>query len=141
LSFDKGSVWYNDNFWVGFTAGGAITKGNVVVLGSGGTVTAAAGVNRAAIGVALASASSGGTVPVALRGIVWVTAGGAISKGAFVTSAAGGKVAAFADFSAPASYAQASMQTELNKIGTVIGIALDAASDDGDKIRILLTKF
>jgi hypothetical protein len=149
LSFDKGSVWYNDNFWVGFTAGGTITKGNVVVLGSGGTVTAAAGVSRAAIGVALASASSGGTVPVALRGIVWVTAGGAVSKGAFVTSGAGGKVLAFADFDAPTGGAsqyytttiEGGFQTEFNKIGTVIGIALDAASDDGDKIRILLTRF
>jgi len=140
-TFDKGSIWYTDNYWVGYTAGGAITKGNVVYLDSNGNVQATAGVNRAAIGVALASASSGGTVPVALRGIVWATASGAISKGTFVTSGASGKVSAFAGFTAPSSYAQASMQTELDKIGTVIGIALDSASADGDVIRILLLKF
>ena len=141
MSFDKGSIWFADNYWVGFTAGGAIKKGNVVALDSNGNAIASAGINKAAIGVALADASSGATVPVALRGIVWAVASGAISKGAFVTSAASGKIAAFAAFSAPATYAQTDMQTQLDKIGTVMGIALDAASADGDVIRILLIKF
>jgi len=33
------------------------------------------------------------------------------------------------------------VQAEFNKIGTVLGIALDAASEDGDKIRVLLHTF
>jgi hypothetical protein len=101
-------------------------------------VSPAAGVDSKAIGVALADAASGALVPIALRGIVWVTASGAISQGAFVTSAANGQVAAFVAFDAPATYAEADMQTQLNKIGTVIGVALDAASAAGDKIRMLL---
>jgi predicted RecA/RadA family phage recombinase len=149
MSFDKGSIWFADNYWVGFTAGADITKGQVVVLGSDGTVSPSAGVSRLAIGVALASASSGSTVPVALRGIVWVTAGGAISKGSFVTSGAGGKVVAFADFDAPTggeeqyytTTIESGFQAQFNKIGTVLGVALDDANADGDAIRILLVKF
>ena len=143
MSFDIGSIWYADNYWVGFKIGGTnttVTKGMVVQLNSDGTVTPTSGASRYAIGVALASGTTGMTIPVALRGIVWVTANGTITAGSFVISDANGGVKAFADFSAPASYDQTSMQTQFNKIGTVLGIALDSATAGG-QLRILLTDF
>lgn len=143
MSFDAGTPWVVDNYWVPFTvaSGQSVTKGQVVVLNTNGTIQPSEGVSRLAIGVALKNGNAGEAIPVALRGIVRVTAGGAISLGSFVTSGAGGKVLAFADFDAPATYGEAAMQAELNKIGAVIGVALDAASADGDKIRIMLIRF
>jgi predicted RecA/RadA family phage recombinase len=149
MSFDKGTVWVQDTYWIPMTAGANITKGQVVVLGSNGKVSPSAGANRNAIGVALTDIANGSMGPIAVRGIVWVTAGGAVSQGAFVTSGAGGKVVAFADFDAPSggesqyytTAIEGGFQTQFNKIGTVIGVALDGASADGDKIRIMLLRF
>lgn len=145
MSFDKGGVWVNDNMWLSFQVGGssAISKGQVVYLDTDGKVQATTGANRKAIGVALKSGAVGEYIPVAVRGVVWVTVGGtseAIDEGDFLVSASAGKVVELTDFSAPSSYSQAAMQTELNKIGTVIGIALDAGTT-GDTIRMLLIKF
>jgi predicted RecA/RadA family phage recombinase len=142
MSFDMGSTWYADNYWVGFkvATNTTINKGMVVELNSDGTVSPTSGASRNAIGVALANGTGGMTIPIALRGIVWVTANGMISQGSFVVADLNGGVKAFADFSAPATYDQTSVQSQLNKVGTVIGVALDSATA-GEQLRILLMKF
>ena len=84
-----------------FKAEAAITKGQVVKLdthtdGELGSVSPA-GDGDKPIGVALKDAAAGDYVPVLVRGIVKVTAAGAIPLGSKVRTAAGGKVQAVDD--------------------------------------------
>ena len=83
-----------------FKAETAITKGQVVKLdthtdGELGSVSPC-GAGETPIGVALKSAAAGDYVPVLVRGIVKVTASGAITLGSKLKPAADGKVAAAA---------------------------------------------
>jgi len=120
------ALMYPEGRIINFTAGEAISAKNVVYISSAGTVKKAGADSTKVVGVALMDASSGDPVPVATHGVVKVVASGAISVGAKVAADNGGKVKAWSASSAGDS-------------AKIIGIALEAASDDGDEIMILLT--
>ena len=74
-----------------FTAGGTVTLGAIVKLGSDDdSVIVAAAATDLLIGVALNAAASGEDVIVAMSGIADVKAGGTITRGAVVTAGAAG---------------------------------------------------
>lgn len=100
-------------------ASGAITKGQVVYVSGDLTVSATAGASAAVLGVAMFDAADGEPVAVECEGLFSLTAGGAISAGAQVESAAGGKVA-----------------TKGSTVTKIIGIALNAATSDGDEVIV-----
>lgn len=108
------------------TAGAAITAGQVVELTGDEKVGPTGGVSTKVIGVALMDAAANERVTVITEGVVEVTAAGAISAGDKVQSATGGKVATWSASAAGDS-------------AKIMGIALEAASADGDKIKIKLT--
>jgi len=129
----------SDRYICSFTAGtGGVTAGQVVYLSAAWTVLPTDGARKDVVGVALTTAPAGKKVAVVCRGLVRVTASGAISAGARIGSAAAGKVAAIAALDAPATYSESAMQTELDKIEQWIGRALKAASADGDVIEALI---
>lgn len=108
-----------------FTAGAAITAGQVVELTADETVAPTAGASSKVIGVALMDAAANEKVTVVTEGVVEVVASGAINAGDKVKSAANGQVAAVT-------------------LGTdpdyqIIGVALTSAAAAGDKIKIKLT--
>lgn len=109
----------------GFIAGGTISQYRLVKLDSTqGQVIATAAITDVAVGGSLASAVSGGTVPVQPYGKVKLTAAAAISLGAQVMpdSGGGGKIA-----------------TAAGATAVSVGLALEAAGADGDIIEVLLT--
>jgi len=116
--------------------GQSVSKGDVVKLVADRTVQQS-GAGDKSIGVALRTGSAGDYIPVLVRGKVKVTAGGAISAGAAVKAGASGRVvAAVAAVTIPSgattvtsSSAQPSMTVEAC---IALGVALDAASADGD---------
>lgn len=131
-------IWEKDGMYISFAAGADITLGTVVRLDvtTDGQVlvgTAAEAVN--AIGVAIAGyrtsrtatdnvVASGNNVTVATRGVVNVTASGAITAGDYVAAGAAGAVASHTV--AAAGY------------GEVLGIALSTAADaETVKIKLL----
>lgn len=112
---------YVDSNTKAFVAAGTIAQYSRVVLGSGGTITAAVLADRE-IGIAMDRAVSGDPVSVKLRsgaGTCKAIAAAAITRGASVFSAAAGKVSV----SATGAFN--------------LGIALEAATADGDIIEIL----
>jgi len=129
----------SDRYIVTFQAGtGGVTAGQVVYLSAAWTVLPTDGARKDVVGVALTTAAAGKKVAVVCRGLVRVTASAAISPGARIKSAANGKVASVTALDAPTTYAEADMQTELDKIEHWIGKALKAASADGDVIEALI---
>lgn len=100
-----------------------LTKGQVVKVSDGKAAVAGAG--DVPIGVVVATASEDAQATILVSGVAKVTAGGAITAGVAVKAANGGKVVA-ADFAGG------------DTPDLVLGIALTAASDDGDKILVLL---
>ena len=128
----------SDRYIVSFTAGEDLTAGLVVYLSAAWTVKKTDGARKDVVGVTLTAAKSGSKVAVVCRGLVRVIASAAISVAARIVSATNGKVAAVTALSAPSSYSQASMQTELDKIEDWFGMALTAASADGDVINALI---
>lgn len=133
-------IWEKDGMYISFAAGEAITLGTVVRLDTStdGQVLVGTSAGAAeAIGVAIAGyrtsrtatdnvVASGNNVTVATRGVVNVTAGGAITVGDLVEAGATGKVVAHTD--ASADYA------------SVLGIALSTAAADGDAVKIKLMR-
>lgn len=104
-----------------FTAAGTIAQYARVLVGSGGTITAAVLADQE-IGIAMERAASGDVIPVKLRnsaGTHKAIAAAAITRGAAVYSAAAGKVSV----SATGAYQ--------------LGKALEAATADGDIIEIM----
>lgn len=100
-----------------------LTKGQVVKV-SGGKA-AVAGSGDVPIGVVVATVSQNGSATILVSGVAKVTAGGAITAGTAVKATTGGKVVAV-DWSGG------------DTADLVLGIALTSASDDGDKILVLL---
>lgn len=98
-------------------ADGDLTAGQVVYISGDMKVKATTAATSAVLGVAMFDAKNGEPVAVECEGLFKLTAAGAISAGALVESAAGGKVAA-ADGA--------------NKVG----IALNAAAADGDPVFV-----
>lgn len=99
-------------------ADGDITAGQVVYISGSMKVKATTAATSAVLGVAMFDAKSGEPVAVECEGLFKLTAAGAITAGAQVAAAAGGKVATAA--------------SGANKIG----IALNAASADGDPVFV-----
>jgi hypothetical protein len=111
---------YNDSGTRTFTTAGAITRFSRVVLGSGGTITAA-DATSGDVGVAYAAAASGDEVTVILKsksGTSKHIASAAIAAGVTLQAAAAGKIVTHSS-------------------GTLIGIAMEAAAADGDIIEVL----
>ena len=99
-------------------ADGDLTAGQVVYISGSMKVKATTAATSAVLGVAMFDAKSGEPVAVECEGLFKLTAAGAITAGAQVAAAAGGKVAIAA--------------SGVNKIG----IALNAASADGDPVLV-----
>lgn len=101
-----------------FTAGAAVTKGQIVKFSDGKVIPAAAATDLP-VGVALDGANTDDQVPVAILGNVpgtlRIAAGGAIAQGA--------QVAANATATAAAT-------------DVIVGVALEAAAAAGDEIEI-----
>lgn len=97
-----------------------ITKGQVVVVSGDMAVAPSSAASAAVIGVAMFDAKTNEPVSVETEGLFSLTASGAITAGAQVESAAGGKVA-----------------TKGGTVTKVIGIALNTASNGGE----VLVKF
>lgn len=95
-------------------AGADIKKGQVVYISGDMTVAPTSGASGAAIGVAMFDTKSGEPIAVECEGLMKLTAGGTITAGSKVVSAAGGKVATGTE--------------------NTIGIALSDATADGDVI-------
>lgn len=100
-------------------ADGDLTAGQVVYISGDMKVKATTAASKAVLGVAMFDAKSGEPVAVECEGLFKLTASAAITAGAQVESAAGGKVAAAG-----------------NTITKVIGIALNAAAADGDPVIV-----
>jgi len=109
-----------------FTVGtGGVTEGALVKLSSGAVVLNTAASTDDPIGVAMDKKSAGDVVAVSFLksgGSLEMVAAGAISAGAVVYASADGKVQALP--AAAATYRQ-------------VGIALEAATADGDVIEVL----
>lgn len=96
-----------------------VTGGQLVAVSGSGTVAPAGAASAAWVGVAAFDAKSGAKVTVHCGGEQELVASGAITAGALVVSAAGGKVASS---TTPAA-------------GTLVGVALTTAAD-GAKVRV-----
>jgi len=124
--FFEGKPLHSDNFIVNFKAGGTISIGNAVKLSAAWTVVPTSAVTDQLIGIALTNAASGEPVAILCRGVIDAVASGAISAGSYIGASTNGKVAALTVANAYSN-------------GLVIkGIALSAASQDGDTIQVLL---
>lgn len=125
----------SDGQVLSFEAAVAITKGYPVYLTADMKVSPSPGGDDA-VGIALKSAVSGEECPVCVRGVVKVTAAGAIARGTAVRSAANGKVTQLVD--------QAVDEGGTSKYtifyARKLGIALQAPSADGDTFLILVEK-
>ena len=93
-------------------AGADLTKGQVVYVSADMTVSPTTGASAAVLGVAMADCKAGEPCAVECEGLMKLTAASTIAAGARVASAAGGKVASGTE--------------------NTIGIALNAASANGD---------
>ena len=131
-------------------SGATVTAGQVVYVSAAGfipKVTPTGGARKDVIGVALTGGAAGKKITVICRGLVRVTASGAITMGARISSSTAGKVAAVAVMDAPSGGSsqyytttiESAFQTELDKTEQWIGRALTAASADGDVIYALLS--
>lgn len=95
-------------------AGADVQKGQVLYVSGDMTVSPTTAASAAVIGVAMFDAKAGEPVAVECEGLMKLTAAGTIAAGARVASAAGGKVATGTE--------------------NTIGVALNAATADGDVI-------
>jgi Uncharacterized conserved protein (DUF2190) len=107
-----------------YTAGAAITGGQLVIIGAAdNTVIAATGAaNEPVVGIAAHDAVSGDTVTVARGGVQRPLSNGAIARGSYVKSAASAQVALFV------------VGTD-NPI-SALGIAIEAGTN-GNPVRVL----
>lgn len=114
-------IEFHTGEFLNYTAGAAITKGQLVSLNNAGQVIVATAASTNVIGVADETVASGEEVRV-LSGycIVYVQAGGAVTAGATLETVASGRV-------------------DDTTAGTCqdIAVAFDAATAAGDWIRII----
>jgi hypothetical protein len=118
-----------------FEAAAEITKGSPVYLSADDKVSPSPGGDDA-IGVATKTVATGKMCPVLQRGRVKVTAGGAITRGKAVCSAANGKVTELVDQPVNEGGTAAYTIFYNRKLGT----ALESATADGDLIFIKAEK-
>ena len=118
-----------------FEAAAAITKGSPVYLSADLKVSPSPGGDDA-IGIALKTVAIGEQCPVCVKGVVKVTAAGAIARGKAVCSAVGGKVTQLVD--QPVNEGGTSTYTIY--YARKLGIALQTTAADGDTFLILVEK-
>lgn len=108
-----------------YTAGAAITGGQVVYISGPTAVTPTSAATSAVIGVAAFDAASGGLVTVHSEGIHPLTASGAITAGDLVIAASGGKVTTIGSATATTD-------------SQIVGKALTTATD-GNPVNVRLS--
>ena len=101
-----------------------VVAGNLVQVSAANTVIPTTGATAAWLGVATTDGAIGAKVGITSGGVQELVANGAISVGGMVAPAAGGKV----------------QPIGTNTFGMNVGIALTAASADGDKIRVKMER-
>ena len=117
------SMWANPGLVKAFDASGAIARYSLVILGpADGQVTVATAATSSCIGaVREIDVVDGDCCDVVVTGIAKVRAGGAIALGAQVTATTDGKAVTAASGN------------------RVAGVAIEAATGDGEIIPVLLT--
>ena len=122
----------SDGTVLSFEAASNITKGNLVHLSADMTVSKCSAATQHALGVALSTVQTGEYCSVCTRGVVKVTAGGAIDRGKAVQTDADANIIVLADGSA--SYDA----TEIpDRIARAVGVALQTfASGDTGLIHV-----
>lgn len=105
-----------------FTAGAAITAGQLVYLSAANTVSPTTAATGAWVGVAEHDAASGDQVPVYLVGVHTLAAPAAIAAGANVVAAAAGGVA--------------TVGSDASDGANIVGVALAAAA--GNLVPVLI---
>jgi hypothetical protein len=125
---DVGEVIEPGAVILSFEAASAITKGKAVYLSADMKVSQCTLATQYAIGIATKTVAVGEFCPVCVRGVVKVTAGGAINRGAAVQTDASGNVIVLADGSA--TYAPAELP---DRVARALGMALQtfASGDTG----------
>jgi len=118
----------SDGVVLSFEAAGAITKGDMVYLSADMKVSKCSAATQYAIGVALNTVAVGEFCSICVRGVVKISAGGAITRGKAVQTDANAKVIVLADGSA--TYTVGDIP---DRISRAVGIALQtfATGDTG----------
>lgn len=125
---------YVEGMIISFEAEAAMTERYVCVeLGSSANqVNLPSAANEQVIGVTQDKASANGAVPVMVSGVTKVVAGDAISKGDYLTTkATDGRVQTVPSITSTWTGTAASTEH-------IIGIALEAATADGEVIKMLI---
>lgn len=102
----------------------AVVAGNLLMLSAANTVIPTTGATSAWLGVATMDGAVGSKVGVTSGGVQELVASAAIAVGAMVIAAAAGKIATVG----------------AGTFGQNVGIAMTAASADGDKIRVKMAR-
>jgi len=122
----------SDGTVLSFEAASTITKGDLVYLSADMTVSKCSAATQHALGVALSTVSTGEYCSVCTRGVIKVTAGGAIDRGKAVQTDADANVIVLADGSG--SYDASDIP---DRISRTIGVALQTfANGDTGLIHV-----
>lgn len=122
----------SDGTVLSFEAASTITKGDLVYLSADMTVSKCSAATQHALGVALSTVASGEFCSVCIRGVVKVSAGGAIDRGKAVQTDADANVIVLADGSG--SYDAGDIP---DRISRAVGVALQTfASGDTGLIHV-----
>jgi len=124
----------SDGVVLSLEAAGIITKGKTVYLSADMKVSQCSAATQYAIGIALKTVAVGEFCPVCVRGVVKVTAGGAINRGAQVQTDASGNVVVLADGSA--TYTPGELP---DRVARALGVALQTFAD-GDTGLVYVDK-
>jgi len=118
----------SDGIVLTFEAASAITKGDLVYLSANMKVSKCSAATQYALGVALNTVAAGEFCSICVRGVVKVTAGGAVDRGKAVQTDANAKVIVLADGSG--TYTAGDIP---DRIARAVGIALQtfASGDTG----------
>jgi len=124
----------SDGTVLSFEAAGAITKGKTVYLSADMKVSQCTAATQYAIGVALKTVAQGEFCPVCVRGVIKVTAGGAVNRGAQVQTDASANVITLADGSA--TYTASELP---DRVARALGVALQTFAN-GDTGLVYVDK-
>lgn len=115
------------------TASAAVTGGQLVAVSGDGTVAKTAGADDAWLGVAGFDAGIGAKVTIEHGGLQELIAGGAITAGDQVVSAADGEVVSLAA-------AAAGEAADVNAARQIVGVARTTAAGDGDPVHVQMER-
>jgi len=124
----------SDGVVVSFEAAGAITKGKAVYLSADMKVSQCTAATQYAVGIALKTVAQGEFCPICVRGVIKVTAGGAISRGVQVQTDASANIIALADGSA--TYTPSELP---DRVARALGVALQTFAN-GDTGLVYVDK-